>query len=74
MKARGSLVSWAIRIYGGAMLVYPRPLRDRYGHEMRRTFADRCCRASSPISSCRRDAATSSSLVARAFQARDRRP
>ena len=46
MTAPRWLISWAIRVYGGAIVVCGGPLRDRYGDAMRRTFADRC--AASP--------------------------
>ena len=40
MRAR--LLAALLRIYGAALVVCPRPLRDRYGVEMRATFAERC--------------------------------
>jgi predicted permease len=40
MHAR--LLAVLVRIYGTALLICPRPLRDRYGEEMRAAFADRC--------------------------------
>jgi predicted permease len=40
------LAALATRIYVGALFVLPRALRDRYGDDMRATFADRCAGAS----------------------------
>ena len=45
MHAR--LLAVLVRIYGTALLICPRPLRDRYGAEMRAAFADRCDDAAS---------------------------
>src|SRR5262249_55479555 len=36
------MTSSAARAYDAALALYPRSLRDRYGDEMRATFADRC--------------------------------
>ena len=36
------LLAALLRIYGAALVVCPRALRERYGAEMRATFADRC--------------------------------
>ena len=43
------LVSWAIRIYGAAIVVCACPLRARYGEAMRRTLADRCAASPSAL-------------------------
>jgi putative ABC transport system permease protein len=40
--ARDALASFALRVYGAVLFAYPRALRDRYGADMCRTFADRC--------------------------------
>ena len=37
----------AARLYGAALVCYPRRLRERYGDEMRATFAARCRDAAS---------------------------
>src|SRR5262245_11375906 len=48
LSLRDAFASSALRVYGAVLLAYPRALRDRYGDDMRRTFADRC--AASPSS------------------------
>src|SRR6185503_11053810 len=42
MSADTVLVTAAIRLYGAALRLCPRAVRDRYGDDMRDTFADRC--------------------------------
>ena len=41
-RSAGMLAASAVRVYGAALLLYSRRLRDRYGDDMRATFEDRC--------------------------------
>jgi putative ABC transport system permease protein len=42
MTGQPRLIAAAARIYGAALVVCPRPVRRRYGAEMRRTFEAQC--------------------------------
>src|SRR5262249_25355446 len=40
-RPRARLIAWAARVYGTALVICPRAIRDRYGDDMRETFAVR---------------------------------
>ena len=42
MIASPRSIAVAMRVYGVALLCYPRALRARYGDDMRNTFASQC--------------------------------